>query len=195
MTTATDRMTGAEFAARRHLLGLTLDELASILGVNPRTTRSWETGRDQIPARISNELDTLIAEHTALTREMTAAGSAQIVRAKHDGLDRPRGWHVAAAARATATNPGLRVEWIEATPEMIYDRINRLRRGIYTELGHAVPLAALDADDWTEDEVMGRNLGDSNADWCVDILEGDIVRVFAAGDVVAQAVIPGASAL
>ena len=42
---------------------------------------------------------------------------------------------------------------------------------------------------------MGRTLGDPNSDWCVDIRDGDIVRVFAAGDVVAQAVIPGASTL
>ena len=195
MTTTTDRMTGAEFAARRHLLGLTLDELAAVLGVNPRTTRSWETERDQIPARLPAELDALTAEHTKLAQEMIAAGSVQIVRAKRDNQDRPRGWYVAAAALATATNPDLRVEWIAATPEMIYDQINDLRAGIYAELGHTAPLAPLGADDWTEDEVMGRNLGDGNADWCVDILDGDVVRVFAAGDVVTQAVIPGASTL
>ena len=193
--TTTDRMTGAEFATRRHMLGLTLDELASALGVNPRTTRSWETERDQIPARLPAELDALTAEHTKLAQEMIAAGSVQIVRATHDDQDRPRGWHVAAAARATAAKPDLRVEWIAATPDMIYDRINRLRRGIYAEMGHTAPLAPLGADDWTEDEVMGRNLGDGNADWCVDILDGDVVRVFAAGDVVTQAVIPGASTL
>ena len=193
--TTPDRMTGAEFAARRHLLGLTLDELAAVLGVNPRTTRSWETERDQIPARLPAELDALTAEHTKLAQEMIAAGSVQIVRAKHDNQDRPRGWYVAAAALATATNPDLRVEWIAATPEMIYDQINDLRAGIYAEMGHTAPLAPLGADDWTEDEVMGRNLGDGNADWCVDILDGDVVRVFAAGDVVTQAVIPGASTL
>ena len=193
--TTPDRMTGAEFAARRHLLGLTLDELASALGVNPRTTRSWETERDQIPARLPAELDALTAEHTKLAQEMIAAGSVQIVRAKRDDQDRPRGWHVAAAARATAAKPDLRVEWIAATPDMIYDRINRLRRGIYAELGHTAPLAALGADDWTEDEVAGRNLGDPNMDWCVDVVDGDVVRVFAAGDVVTQAVIPGASTL
>ena len=77
--------------------------------------------------------------------------------------------------------------------EVIYDRIDRLRRGVYAELGHTAPLASLDADDWTEDDVTGRTLGDPNADWCIDIRDGDIVRVFAAGDVVAQAVIPGVS--
>ena len=193
--TTTDRMTGAEFAARRHLLGLTLDELASALGVNPRTTRSWEAERDPIPARLSGELDALIAEHTALAESMIDAGSVQIVRAKHDNQDRPRGWYVAAAARATATTPGLRVEWVAATPEMIYDRINDLRYGIYAELGHTAPLPSLDADDWTEEEIYGRSLGQPDMDWSVDVIDGDVVRVFAAGDIVAQAVIPGASAL
>ncbi len=112
-----ERMTGAEFAARRHLLGLTLDELASILGVNPRTVRAWEAERDPIPHRVPDELDARIVEHTALAQEVAAAGSMQIVRAKRDDQDRPRGWYVAAAARATAINPDLRVEWIEATPE------------------------------------------------------------------------------
>ena len=35
MTTTTDRMTGAEFAARRHMLGLTLDELVHALALLP----------------------------------------------------------------------------------------------------------------------------------------------------------------
>ena len=61
-----ERMTGAEFAAHRHLIGLTLDELADTLGVNPRTTRAWETGRDLIPARIPAELGALVAEHGRL---------------------------------------------------------------------------------------------------------------------------------
>lgn len=191
-----ERMTGAEFAAHRHLIGLTLDELADTLGVNPRTTRAWETGRDLIPARIPAELGALVAEHGRLAEQMATDGRpVGITRDKATPNARPRGWYVAAAARALVIEPDLEVEWIEATPEMIYDRIDRLRRDVYAELGHTVPLASLDADDWTEDDVMGRTLGDPDSDWCVDIRDGDIVRVFAAGDVVAQAVIPGASTL
>lgn len=36
------------------------------------------------------------------------------------------------------------------------------------------------------------NLNDPDADWAVDVGRGDVVRVFAAGDVEAAAVIPGA---
>lgn len=98
-------------------------------------------------------------------------------------------------ARATAINPGLRVEWIEATPEMIYDRIDRLRRGVYAELGHTVPLASPMPTIGLEDEVMGRAPLATRTPTGVDIRDGDMVRVFAAGGVVAQAVIPGASTL
>lgn len=52
----TARMDGAELRCRREYLGLSSDDLARILGVNPRTIRSWETGRDPVPERISAEL-------------------------------------------------------------------------------------------------------------------------------------------
>ena len=69
-----ERMTGAEFAAHRHLIGLTLDELADTLGVNPRTTRAWEAERDPIPARIPAELGALVAEHGRMAEQMATDG-------------------------------------------------------------------------------------------------------------------------
>lgn len=108
------RMTGAEFAARRHLLGLTLDELAAMIGVNPRTVRAWETGRDLIPERIGDELAALIDEHTALVERMVASDEVVgIVRDKEVAdMPRPRGWYVAAAARALLVEPDLMVDWV-----------------------------------------------------------------------------------
>lgn len=107
-----DRMTAAEFAAWRHLLGLTLDELAEALAVNPRTTRAWESGRDPIPARITDELAAMDVEHRALADQMVAAETpVAIHRDKHVG-PRPRGWYVAAAARALAVDPDLEVDWV-----------------------------------------------------------------------------------
>ena len=107
-----ERMTGAEMAAWRHLLGLTLDELAEALAVNVRTTRSWESGRDPIPLRIRDEVSVLVAEHGNLAARMTADGRpVGIVRDKATPSPRPRGWYVAAAARALAVEPGLMVEW------------------------------------------------------------------------------------
>ena len=107
-----DRMTGAELAAWRHLLGLTLDELAGTLAVNVRTTRSWESGRDPIPLRIRAEVAGLVVEHGELAASMVDDGRpVAITRDKAAPSPRPRGWYVAAAARALAVEPGLMVEW------------------------------------------------------------------------------------
>lgn len=52
----TARMDGAELRCRREYLGLSAEDLAGILDVNPRTVRSWEQGRDTVPERIGAEL-------------------------------------------------------------------------------------------------------------------------------------------
>ena len=107
-----ERMTGAEMAAWRHLLGLTLDELAEALAVNVRTTRSWESGRDPIPLRIRAEVAGLVVEHGELAARMVDDGRpVAITRDKAVPSPRPRGWRVAAAARALAVEPELMVDW------------------------------------------------------------------------------------
>lgn len=45
----------------REILGLTGDQLAAHLHVNPRTVRSWEQGRDPVPEGVWAEVDTLLA--------------------------------------------------------------------------------------------------------------------------------------
>lgn len=67
-------LTGAELRATREMLGLTGDHLAKMLGINPRTIRSWEQGRDPIPPRIGTE----ITELRSATREAVAAVIASI---------------------------------------------------------------------------------------------------------------------
>ena len=106
------RLSGADFAARRHLIGLTLEEVADVLGVNPRTARAWEAGRDLIPERICGELAALIDEHTVLVEQMLDSKEVVgIVRDKDVATPRPRGWHVAAAARALPIEPDLMLDW------------------------------------------------------------------------------------
>lgn len=109
-----ERMSGAEFAAHRHLVGLTLDELATTLGVNPRTARAWETGRDPISLWVRPELAQLVVEHGRLATSLATDGRpVMIVRDKSAGdAPRPRGWYVAAAARALVMEPDLEVEWL-----------------------------------------------------------------------------------
>ena len=107
-----DRMTAAEFAAWRHLLGLTLDELAAALAVNPRTTRAWESGRDPIPARVADELAAMDAEHRKLVAAMVAAEAPVAIHRDKRAGEHPRGWYVAAAARALTVEPDLEVDWL-----------------------------------------------------------------------------------
>ncbi|MBK7822800.1 MAG: hypothetical protein IPJ61_17490 [Tessaracoccus sp.] len=90
----------------------------------------------------------------------------------------------------------------------LYTRINDLRTAAvrtayeagtlspdFTLDEHLRAIHPLTADSWHEDEISGRTLGNPNADWCVDIVDGDLVRVFADGDIVAEAVIDGAGSL
>jgi len=67
------RMDGGELQTVREFLGLTIESLAGMLRVNPRTIRSWEAGRDPIPARIRDEV--------ALIEAMTAQAVTELVDA------------------------------------------------------------------------------------------------------------------
>ena len=73
------RMDGGELQTVREYLGLTLESLAGILRVNPRTVRAWEAGRDPIPDRIREEVEAVEA--------MTAAAVGELVTALSDSAD------------------------------------------------------------------------------------------------------------
>lgn len=74
-----ERMDPGELQMVREYLGLTLDALAGMLGVNPRTVRSWESGRDPIPDRVRLEVEQIEAS--------TAAAVGDVVEALHDMRD------------------------------------------------------------------------------------------------------------
>ncbi|NNG20482.1 hypothetical protein HJ590_13085 [Naumannella sp. ID2617S] len=116
------RMSAAEFACWRHLLGLTLDELADELAVHPRTVRSWEVGQQSggrpapVPDGVVSELAEMKREHDALVQRILDAEDVMgIVRDKSAAAPMPRGWYVAAAARAMERDPDLMVEWVRDT--------------------------------------------------------------------------------
>lgn len=102
-------MSAAEFAVIRHTMGHTLDSLARRMKVNPRTVRSWESGRDAISASAAGGVNEILAEHTELVDDMLKRGRVSIPRDPEN--DPPRGWYVAAAARALQAKPDLEVEW------------------------------------------------------------------------------------
>lgn len=68
-----DRMAPGELQTVREYLGLTIDAMARLLHVNPRTVRSWESGRDPIPTRIREEVEAIEAATATAVGELVAA--------------------------------------------------------------------------------------------------------------------------
>lgn len=48
----------------REAHGLTVDQFADMLGVNPRTVRAWEAGRDPIPYRVPGQVREALVDPT-----------------------------------------------------------------------------------------------------------------------------------
>ena len=112
MTAGGGTLGPADVAAIRMLLGLTLDQMAAALGVNPRTPRAWESGRYATSQSSSDAIWALKARHDQLVDEMIDADG--VVWLPRDAAGRgglPRGWWVAAAGRALDAEPGLDVDW------------------------------------------------------------------------------------
>ena len=107
----TETMTPAEFAAYRHLIGLSARKLAEVFEVRVTTVQDWESGRrgERPPARVAEGMLALVSEHTGLAESMASAGVAEVPR---EPSSRPRGWYVAAAAHALALAP-IEVRWAE----------------------------------------------------------------------------------
>lgn len=118
----TDRMDGGELQMIREYLGLTIESLAGILSVNPRTIRSWEQGRDPIPERIREEVEQFEAITGAAVSELVAAlGDARdpgvVVYRKDEDMhaERPDTAHLTSrwwrhvVARACEEIPGVEI--------------------------------------------------------------------------------------
>jgi hypothetical protein len=69
-----DRLTAPELRAAREQMNLAGDPMARLLqGVNPRTLRSWESGREAVPAWVRPNLAQLRADTAAAVAEMVAS--------------------------------------------------------------------------------------------------------------------------
>ena len=103
----------AEVAALRHALGLSGDQMAAMLGVNPRTVRSWESGRDRLSESARVAVWDLARRHDALVDQMLAADVPIAIRREQSTGDLPpRGWFLAAAGRALLADPEVSIEWV-----------------------------------------------------------------------------------
>ncbi|TGB14591.1 helix-turn-helix domain-containing protein [Streptomyces palmae] len=125
-----DPLTAAELRTAREFLGLTGDHLAKLLpssrgsGINPRTVRSWEQGRDPIPGRIRVAIAELKAETDQEVAKMVARCQGEqhpvliTYRSDEDyeaahALGRwQASWHRRVCARA-AEQTGARIEYAD----------------------------------------------------------------------------------
>lgn len=96
MTDTTKPLGRAEVAALRVLMGLSLDQMAEALHVNPRTVRSWESGRDRMSLSSTRAVWELKRAHDLLVADY-ADGSPVI---PYDPDGKPRQWFLAALGRA-----------------------------------------------------------------------------------------------
>lgn len=126
-----DPLSPAEVRVAREYLGLTGDKMAEKLGVNPRTLRSWEQGRDPIPGRIRPEIAALKTATDAAVAKLVASlddsDDDTLITYRNDDeykdgvRDTPwsdgwhgwsASWHRQACARAAAQT-GARIDYAE----------------------------------------------------------------------------------
>ncbi|WP_300265517.1 helix-turn-helix domain-containing protein [Microbacterium sp.] len=108
----TTKMTGAEIAATRHLLGLSPTDLAYQLGVSRQSVKDWERGRFTAREGVVGDLYARRAAHDAET--------ARLIHGAQDGVPigllsgpKPRGWYLALGARVLDAVPDAMLEWAE----------------------------------------------------------------------------------
>ena len=105
-----DRMSPAEVAATRHLLGLSQSELCDLLGIARSTLHDWERGKWRPSAGLQADLLALRAEHDA-EAERLADGAADGMIISLTPGPRHLGWSVALGARVMDRVPGAMIEW------------------------------------------------------------------------------------
>ncbi len=115
-------MTGGELQMVREYLGLSGDALAGMLQVNPRTLRSWESGREPIPERVRLEVEQVEDDTARAVGELVAAlcdmrdpavvvyrSDADLHAARPDAAHLTARWWRQVAARACEEVPGVLV--------------------------------------------------------------------------------------
>ncbi|UYG15745.1 DUF1870 family protein [Brachybacterium huguangmaarense] len=119
---AEPRMTGGELMTIRDWLGLTGDVLASILGVDPRTVRAWESGKYRIPDGVREDIERIEADTATAVGELVDAlniardpavvvyrTDAELHDARPDTRHLTARWWRHVVARAAQEVPGIEI--------------------------------------------------------------------------------------
>ncbi|WP_018588763.1 helix-turn-helix domain-containing protein [Salinispora arenicola] len=115
-----ERMSDAEFRVVREFLGLSVEWLASYLGVSVRTVRQWEQGRDPVPEGVRAALEDIERRTDAFVDGLVGKildipdpcvrvyRSDEEYHAAHPDVEFPARWHRHVLARIAREVPGLR---------------------------------------------------------------------------------------
>lgn len=104
-------MTPLEVSAIRRMVGLTVDQFADRLDVNPRTVRGWESGKYSPSESAAQAILSVRREHDKQTDRLMLGAAETDAPVYLGGPEHPRGWWIALAARVLDANPDARVEW------------------------------------------------------------------------------------
>jgi DNA-binding XRE family transcriptional regulator len=106
----TDRMTGAEIAATRHLIGLTQNEFADELSVSRQAVTDWERGRFAAREGVCADIGELRRRHDREVARLAEGAGGGVIISLPDG-PRPRGWYLALGARLVDRVPDAMLDW------------------------------------------------------------------------------------
>lgn len=105
-----ERMSGAEIAATRHLIGLSQAELAAELSCSRDAVKDWESGKLTPRSTLTADIAAL---RTAHDREVArlADGAADGIPIELPAGPKPRGWYLALGARVLDRQPDAILDW------------------------------------------------------------------------------------
>ena len=104
---------GAELRADLYALGLSVEELAQILGVKPSRVKAWISGAIiRIPEDVAPRVEALLAEQeTVITAMQEAIAKDLVVVLPRNSQGRAGRWLLAAAAKIRRKNRDARFVW------------------------------------------------------------------------------------
>ena len=106
-----DSWSGAEIAALRTVMGLTQQELSTMVGVHPLTCKAWEQGRQRITPEHAERVAAVVERHREYAAWVAREGGVDIVRVPDAGGELPRGWQLAAAGAALVAGENVNINW------------------------------------------------------------------------------------